>query len=85
MRTPEDIAFPYNRIIYERQTGDEVTISAAIDVLDVYDIIREAQTEAWNEAIETAAENAETKEICDQYGEWLMDDVDKDSILKLKK
>ena len=39
----------------------------------------------WNEAIEIAAENAETKEIGDKYGEWLMDDVDKDSILKLKK
>lgn len=53
MKTPEDIAFPYNRIIYERQTGDEVTISAAIDVLDVYDIIRQAQTETWNEALDT--------------------------------
>ena len=85
MRTPEDIAFPYNRIIYERQTGDEVTISAAIDVLDVYDIIREVQTEAWNEAIKAAAENAETKEIGDKYGHWLADVVDEDSILKLKK
>ena len=48
-------------------------------------IIEQAQTEAWNEAIEIAAENAETKEIGDKYGHWLADVIDEDSILRLKK
>lgn len=47
--------------------------------------IEQAQTEAWNEAIKAAAENAETKEIGDKYGHWLADVIDEDSILKLKK
>ena len=83
MRTPEDIAFPYNRIIYERQTGDEVTISAAIDILDVYDIVRQAQ----EEPLKAAAEHAKVKHVCypDNFPPGGYYVVDRDSILKLMK
>jgi hypothetical protein len=85
MRTPEDIAFPYNRIIYKSQTGDEVTISAAIDILDVYDIIREAQTEAWNEALDAAVRNADTYWYPGSEGFSPSCMINENSILKLKR
>ncbi len=44
-----------------------------------------AQTEAWNEALEAAAESVEMKELYDKYGQWIADVIDENSILKLMK
>lgn len=47
----------------------------------VYDLIVEAQKEAYNQALEDAAENA----ACEYEKDYLTGEIDKQSILKLKK
>jgi hypothetical protein len=80
MRTPEEIRKRYVHIA-ELSDIDKSEIEVAIQI---------AQTEAWNEAIETAAEKAETKEIKVFYtgarsgGYTTKTVINKESILKLK-
>lgn len=66
MKTPEE----YNEIYFRD------------DNLDLTDLIREIQTEAWNAAIDAAAENVIIYYDSKINGTWK---VDKQSILKLKK
>lgn len=79
MRTPEEYVD-----LFQEHCVSSTGLSAEARK-DLINIFKVAQTEAWNEAIEIAAENAETKEIGDKYGHWLADVIDEDSILKLKK
>ena len=73
MRTPEEIV--------KEKFGDDLSGYLYVTPYDLITFYKET----WNEAIEIAAENAETKEIGDKYGHWLADVIDEDSILKLKK
>lgn len=81
MKTPKEIVKPFKRIMYENANSIPAnTISAAIDTQNVFDAIRQAQDEAWNEALITAVESATV--------EWTSHEVvgvDKQSILKLLK
>lgn len=55
----------------------------ASEEIEIEDFIEQIQTEAWNEAIEAAAENAKVHLYCTDIS--VEPKVDKQSILKLKK
>jgi hypothetical protein len=74
MKTPEKLFIEIDNIELTKQ--------------EVIERLREFQKEAWNEAIEDAATNAKTKNkrviATNGYG-FNIEEVDKDSILILKK
>jgi len=81
MRTADEI---FRKIEIEKPPIFRSYLEAAVIGIKA---IRIAQTEAWNEAIKTASENARVKPIYDAYnfqtgGHYT---VDRDSILKLMK
>jgi len=94
MRTPEEIAREHCATYFTPITGDEA-VHSSLNAVCV--AIEEAQKEAWNEALEDAAENAVvrykfTETIpsgSDMPGLKRKIDiqhvVDKESVLKLKK
>jgi len=81
MKTPEEIAREHCATYFTPITGDEAVHSSLNAVCIA---IEEAQKEAYNQAIDDAAENATLKGHPESFFTTAII-VDKESILKLKK
>lgn len=63
------------RDLLNQVNNEQITFSRFVEILN------EAQKEAYNQALEDAAENA----ACEYEKDYLTGEIDKQSILKLKK
>lgn len=85
MKTPEEILKSKLTIETMRANNSDYTFYKVIEAMDEY--AEQERVKSWNEAIETAAENANIEPVDvgeDDYFEVYFK-VDKQSILKLKK
>lgn len=62
MRTPEEILDKIDRIFYEKD-NKSYSLGSAISYENVCEVIKQSQKEAYNEAIEDAAREADVKII----------------------
>lgn len=78
MKTPEEYELEVSRLWVKYDSGEIDTNEWTNGVADLF---KQAQKDAYNQAIDDAVENAS----CEYERDYLTGNVDKESILKLKK